>query len=98
MVDDIEYRWYFSPGKKKSLLKLQGSSPSKQTAVIELSEWRDFWLAGSGQEMQEPNAPLSVTPGFVADSISFALSNGWNPQNAGSVLLLKYSGGRFLNE
>ncbi len=52
--------------------------------------WRD-WLGADGPGPE----PRMVTPRFVAEAISVALSQGWQPSAGGSPLSLNYRDGRF---
>lgn len=40
--------------------------------------WYDIWLFGNDQENRPPDfEPQTATPAFVAQSILFAIKNGW---------------------
>jgi hypothetical protein len=52
--------------------------------------WRD-WLEPEGVG----NAPLNVTPRFVASAIRFALRHGWGSQGSKSPVELRYDDGSF---
>ena len=54
--------------------------------------WHD-WLEPEGPG----NEPMVVTPLFVAEAISFALLQGWQPTLTGTRFSISYSGGHFLS-
>jgi hypothetical protein len=94
VVDDQQFRWYFSVGSKNSVLKLQGAISDGQQVVITMPDWQDpiFHIFQTGQG----NEPAVITPKFANLAIKFALLNGWHPAEAGQALAIIYQNKEFI--
>jgi hypothetical protein len=93
VVDNQQFRWYFSAGSKNSMLKLQGAVSAGQQVVITMPDWQDpiFSIFQTGQG----NEPVVITPEFANRAIKFALLRGWHPDKAGQALAISYQDQEF---
>lgn len=94
IIDNQQFRWCFVNKAENSLLKLQGSFPSSQQAVVTLQGWHDPWLS-NGQSIVSTNEPKVITTKFASLAVAFALQNGWKPEESGSAVHFEYKDGKF---
>jgi hypothetical protein len=88
-VESQRFRWRFVAGDKASNLILQGSVSSSQQVIVTLTDWRDPWLF-VGQTAVPENEPKVVTARFASQAISFALAQGWKPEETGPPMRVDY--------
>ena len=73
IVDNREFYWKFN---EKIFVT---SEKIKNCLLIVDFGWYDVWLYVNDKENRPPDfEPKSVTPKFVSESITYALTQGWN--------------------
>lgn len=73
VVDQQEFYWKFS---KKLIVT---SNEIKNCLLTVDFGWYDVWLYANDKGNKPPDfEPKNVTPKFVSESISYALSKGWS--------------------
>ncbi|MEH0152578.1 hypothetical protein V6R21_00450 [Limibacter armeniacum] len=73
VVDNREFYWKFN--EKIFVI----SEEDKNSLLLVDFGWYDVWLFVNDKENKSPDfEPKSVTPKFVSESITYALTQGWD--------------------
>lgn len=96
---------------KKNSRPINVEGQSFRWVFFENSGWNDLTVqsaSGSGQKLSVrfpwvniPGSPLpyaAMTPSIVSEAISFALENGWDPEQSGGTFNCRFKQGAFRHD
>ncbi len=88
-VKGQSFRWVFFENSGWNDLTVQSASGSGQKLSV-----RFPWVKTAGS----PLPYAAMTPSIVSEAISFALENGWDPEQSGGTFNCRFEQGAFRND
>lgn len=89
VVDGQDFRWRYDDAYDGGLLKAQGTEPPGQQLEVEFLGYFS-WVTFADIHRGVTRCFDSVTPKLAAETILFALANGWQPNRAAFPMRMTY--------